>query len=454
MNRMFAGAALALALFSLISPVGAQSSERPIIVPRAEELLPQLRPVLQAALSQSPRLVGRADDLREARLRQDINSARLYPNIGGSLTWNPVQREERLDLDQARTTAKLYYNFSVTQPLWHWGALRADSHIGKIGYEIAKRNYRDAYRYLALDVRSAYLGLILSKMSVRNARFAEKLARDNYTRQEERLRANLITEGDMAVHQLRVDEAVLAVRQAESDLDFALRDFRQLTGLERFSADDVPETVPVLEAVPALATPRDNSGYLSSLDLEISALRIEQQKLSLRIARVALRPRFNAHVGVSRDEVSYSSDLFNRFQVDTAYAGFTLQWSIWDGFSSRANTRIAYDRLRRYERERGELLENVRTIADREASRVDFAWQAYQNAHTRYRFALGNVDFLRKEFESGTATQEQLDAAQAEANRAEFMQQLAFIQYLNAAAVYASTMNADPALDSLVLPNR
>lgn len=454
MNRIFAGVALVAASLFFQTPIGAQSGERPVRVPRAEELIPQLRPVLDAALAQSPRLVARADDLREARLRQDISSARLYPNAGGSLTWYAWQREERLDLDEARDTKKLAYNFSITQPLWHWGALRADSHIGKIGYEIAKRNYREAYRFLALDVRSAYLGLILSKMNVRHAAFNEKLARDNYARQEERLRANLITEGDMAVHQLRIDEAVLAVRQAEADLDFALRDFRRLTGLERFSIDDIPAAVPVLEKVPDLVTPRANSGYLSSIELEISALRLEQQKLSLRIAQTALRPRFNALVGISRDEVSYSSNLFNRYQVDTVYAGFTVQWSIWDGFAARANTRIARDRVRRAERERAEMLETLRNIADREASRVDFAWQNFQHANTRYYLALGNVDFLRKEFATGTGTQEQLDSAQAAANRAEFQQQLAFVQYLNAAAVYASTMNADPALDSLVLPNR
>jgi len=86
----------------------------------AENVLPQLEPVLTAAAQQSPSMLNRALDLEIAENNRIQARAGLLPSLGGYANYLQ-SRDTRADLAGRLEVTKIAYNFSINQPILYWG---------------------------------------------------------------------------------------------------------------------------------------------------------------------------------------------------------------------------------------------------------------------------------------------------------------------------------------------
>ncbi len=436
--------ALAVGALAIVSASNRLSANT-VGVPLPEAGLPALENIVKTALAQSPRILARNLDVLQAEYQTLGSSARLYPQIGGSFQYN-YQDESRADIPDPQATEKIFYNFSVNQTVWHWGAVKAAARIGELGRQVAGHNLDGVRRALASEVREAYLGLIVQRMGVRNSNFGEKIANANLARQEVRFKAGEITMGSILEHRLRADEASLLARKSLSDFDFAIKAFRRLAGIPIFSAEDLPIGIPAPLQEPRSGAASEGS-YLKSEMLMANELQIEQEKLQGKINAKALWPKFNAVAGISQDELSYTLNLYQRYRTEIIFIGVQGQWSIFDGFAARGQRLQGLNRLRQLENTRADMLERLKSSADQQAAAVGFSWSAYKNAAFRHRFAREGLAFVSDSLARGQSSEDQVDAAQASAYQTELAAMDALARFFGASVRYASTMRADPLVD-------
>lgn len=429
--------------------VSMASSDAGVILP--EDVMPQLRLLIEQAMRQSPRMLEQNLNLAQSEADWYMARAASLPSLGGYATYQ-LQREKRADAvyengkltDVSTKTDKYYYNISASQAIWHWGALEASRKIARIDRELTAINYDEAYRALAAEVRASYLGLILSKMAVRNAGHSLRMAQENLARQQARYSANQITYGQIMQDQLQVDDASLNERRARADFDFALGAFRALAGDNQFAEADIPESITDVNQAPAVTSVVASSIVESSDRIRIAEKSVARAKLGLIGPRFNLYPKLSAVAGGSRDELSRDIDLYNKYQIDTWYVGAQISWSIFDGFSTKGQKLAAYTRLRRAEQQLVRLRESLPRSLERERLNVGFTWEAYENSKMRLRMAREQVDYILDLVKRGEASQDRVDAAKAAMNTQLYNTQAALAAHFGAAVQYLSSQGVDP----------
>jgi outer membrane protein TolC len=417
-------------------------------LPLPESEMPALEELVKSALSKSPRTMAHDFAVLIADYQEMINSASLYPQVGGSYQYQ-VRAEDQGFGDGYVAASRTFYNLNVSQALWHWGSVRAAARVGELGAMIAKHDLAGVRRSLALEVRDAYLALILQKMGVRNTRFADDLVKKTLEQQEVRFKAAEITSGEISIARLRKDESSLAVDRASSDLAFAIDAFRRLTGFDSFSEASIPNVIAPPPEEPAQTTPIESKGYLKSESLLINELQIEQAKLNYKIDRKLLWPKLNAIAGVAQDDNLYSTTQ-GTITTTVAFVGLHLQWSIFDGFSAKGRRLQSRTRLRQLQETRSDLIATLGTSANLQAAQVGFTWRAYEHARLRKQWAEGGVAHEKDNLTRGLSSEEQIANAQAVLNQAELVANDALAKFYSASARYASTMQADPLIDGKI----
>ena len=438
-SKLAAGAVAFVSTFQCIPATA-------VDVPLPETELPALRDLVGSALSRSPRAIARELEFMHAEHETLVSSSPLLPRVDGSYDYQ-IRQEELPGLAEQQTVQRTFYNLSISQPLWHWGSLRATSRVGRLGRDVAEQNLNATRRELALEVRDAYLALIVQKLAVRNARFNEKVFKDSLAIQETRFKTNEITQGFLEDFRLRANEVSLATEMAASNLEFAVRAFRHLTGVDGFSESDIPEAIPAPAVDARPEVPDGSTGYLKSEALLTKELEIQQGKLNYKINRNTLWPKLNAMAGVYQDDNLYSANRDQRLNNTAAYVGIHVQWSIFDGFASKGRRLQSRARIRQLEETRSDLLEALKDSADRQAAAVGFTWQTHRIAAVRHQYAVGGLAYEKDNLTRGLSSEEQIANAQAALNHAELVANDALAKFYSAAARYASSMRADPLID-------
>lgn len=441
-------------VFLAISMVGEAyvsmaSGDAGVVLP--EDVMPQLKPLIEQAMRQSPRMLEQNLSLAQSEADWYMARASSLPSVGGYAVYQ-LQQETRADAvrqngmltDVSSRTDKYYYNIMASQAVWHWGALEASRKIARIDRELATINYDEAYRALAAEVRASYLGLVLSRMAVRNAGHVLRMAQENLARQQVRYSANQITYGQIMQDQLQVDDASLNERRARADFDFVLGAFRALTGNDQFAEADIPDSITDVTRAPAVASVVASSLGESSVSIRAAEKTVARAKLGLIGPRFNLYPKLSALAGGTRDEINRDINQYNKYQVDTWYVGAQINWSVFDGFSTKGQKLAAYTRLRRAEQQLARLRESLPRTLERERLDVGFTWEAYQNAKMRLRMAREQVEYMLDLLARGEASQDRVDVARAAMNTQLYNTQSALAAHFGAAVQYLSSQGLDP----------
>src|SRR4051812_18126696 len=165
-----------LILFFLVpfSIVRAQSNEIAGTMP--EDYLPELKEILKTALQRNPEVMAREFErlVQEAKLTQ-ANASR-YPSFGGNFNYGITQTATAGNTDTQSRDSGFFYNFGLSQAVFHWGALKNQRESARINLLVSEKSFAVAYRELSALLRKLYLSLIVEKARLLQQRESFRLA--------------------------------------------------------------------------------------------------------------------------------------------------------------------------------------------------------------------------------------------------------------------------------------
>lgn len=447
-------------LASLLCATAAPVRERPpldsgIVLP--EQIFPALAQILQTAAQRSPQAIRASADILIAEEMEATTRARLLPNIGGSGTYSAAQ-ERRLNQADFASAEKLTYNFGLTQPLYHWGALKSGRKIGQISTQIAEKNHAEALRLLLLEVRQSYLRLVVEKVGLDRLRRVLALAEEDLNVVESRIEAGTLPRGELFSAQLRVEEAKLEMERSEEVFRFTKSSLERLAGIPPLADGEIPNLIPSVgvdkAGVDALLDHFiASNGVADDFRVEAMRMQVDQEKLNYRITDTALRPKINVVSGVTQDEVSYTGSPEDRARIQSFYAGINVSWTIFDGFSTRGLRRASLLRTRQLEADREARMREVVERAKNQARQVDFAQRQSAVGEARLSQLDGLVKFQEEEVQRGNMSRRDAETVALSRDEMSIRTMIFRVEYLGRLAEFLSSVGRDPTLER-ILPSR
>lgn len=379
-----------------------------------EKLLPQLDAILVAAVRQSPRMVSRAIDLEIAENDRIQAKAGLLPNVGGYANYFE-SRDTRADLSGRLNVTKIAYNFSINQPLYYWGERRNSAKVGEIQASIAKGQYQDGYRALAQTLRTEYLRLIVQKLALKRAIFYQQYTASQLQKDEARLAAKVISDFQIFPVRLAKEQAQIAMERTQFDFEMAKLSFARLSGQPVLADDSIPDAIPAAVYQPGVYD-RLLAGFLASKDLPtIEAVTMRKQlqtdELNYSNTKVRLRPKFNAVLGLSQDEQSFTINVAQKYRVNSIYGGISASWTIFDGFSASAAARNGLARLRQKQNDYKDLSERLSQQAQTQVKQINFSARSMAITDQAMISSEGNLKGKQDEFSRGVSSEDDVTMA-------------------------------------------
>ena len=444
MKAIFSKSVLSLAVVLGLFPVFSFAQNGPQL---PEDVFPALRPILEQAAQQSPQMVSRNLELLAADGDLKQAKAGLYPSLGGFYQYSQTT-DQREDIVDSLKTDKTYYNITLTQPLFQWGERVNNAKIGKIIRDIADENYSEAYRLLANQIRASYLSLIMSKIGINNATHGLKLAEEALASAEDRLQKKVISEGAIFQTRIAADQARLADETAAWNFELSKQDFSKLTGQPAPSDYAIPSEIPGLieskDKVDALLT-----RFLSQEKPETAAVRIARKQvlvneLTYKNQRTRQRPKLSFVAGISQDEQSYTSNIAQKYGLESKYVGLQVSWNIFDGFATRGAVASALARKRMAEHTYKELTETLAQDARKAAKAVDLAQRQLAISERLLNNAGNFLSYTKDELKRGQSSEAEINAAQAGYNATKSSTNSSRYIYLMRVSEFLSLIAEDP----------
>jgi len=427
----------------------AQSGDLPVL---PEQLFPDLKQIIADAVQQSPRMLALSLNQEIAEADRIQSRSGMLPSVGGSFTAS-LTRDDREGIEDTLSTEKIYYNFSVSQPLFHWGERRNNARIGEINKRIADRNYGEAYRLLVQEIRTTYLQLILVKGRVEEARFNLGQAEEVLRVTEERLSRRVISESEAFQPRIAVDQARLYADRTADSFEELKRRFAALTGRQAPADASIPNEIPPVDTATAQIDRLLASfvGRPEPLTVEALTLRdqIQSAELSYANQRTRLLPKFSLVAGISQDEQSYTIDPSLKYGLRSLYAGVSVSWTMFDGFATRAGKRSALARLRQAEFNLKRYTESINGDVQRNARQLTFSARQMAIQERLFDSNRNYLNFLKEQRSRGLSSDS--DVTQAEIRyRGGFLAALeARADYLLKSSEFVGLVTEDPNLANL-----
>ena len=446
-----------LAALALLSGVGrAQGEALPAALP--EDLLPELKQLLQTASTQSPAIVAKNIDVAQAEALRIQDRAGLFPTLSASGGYSNVESAIAGEAGSKSSNDGVFYGVYFSQPLFHWGALKHQHDIGKIGVQLAEKSYAEAYRTLTLTIRKQYLALIQSKMEVRNREFAARAAESFLGLQEAKLRDGRLSQGEIIHPRLALEEARIRAGRAQAEYESAKRLLARTVGVPDIDDSTVPSSIPRPTYAPqtlgAYFETLKNTSLENTFMGDYYRQSIEQAQMRYRIARVRLLPKFSLSASYNQSNYSQierlaTGDRVVQTELTSTVYGITGFWTLFDGLATRGAKLSALAAKRLAERSLDTYLESTSESIRLLEKQIGFSGRMMDLTDTRRQLAFAAVKKVSDDVRSGVSPQATLDKFTAEAYDSELASLSAQAEFLSHWSEYVSLLGVDPVLANI-----
>ncbi|HUR58270.1 MAG TPA: TolC family protein [Opitutaceae bacterium] len=419
-----------------------------------EHYFPALKVILDRALQQSPAMIEKGLELTVLEAKVDLMDAARWPRLGGVFDYSSNQSAISGNTDTRTRDNGLFYRVELNQALFHWGALKKDSARARIGVAIGERNYAEAYRLLAVGLRSSYLLLITKKAALHAARDRQRVREANLTLARDRFGRGVASEGEVTSYQLNAEENALEVQRLEIEFVSLLRTLARLAGMPNLKDEDVPVDMPEVDYSPtqtaALLARLLRDGAKSSFEVQVFELQVKEADLRYQIARVRQLPKFNASAGHYVENTTNATAVsVEQRGVERQSVGVRAEWSIFDGFATRGAKKEAMAEKRLFERRLASAVERVLEEAQKLERQLAVEAQAVKLTDRRRMLAGAAHKLLSDEVKLGNRPASDLDEATANIYFANATSAGARATLLAKWSEFVSLAGADPALQNV-----
>jgi outer membrane protein TolC len=322
-----------------------------------EDVLPELKMILDSALRRSPQLVAADFDrtVQEARI-YGADSARL-PSLRGNSEYASNQTAVTGSNSSQSRASGFFYRFEAGQAVFHWGALRNQSLAARLNLLASRKSYAIAARELGVVIRKAYLALVVERARLQQGRQALAVLRADLAVLNEKKQSGAVSAAVFEGERLRAREVTAELERGEAEFAANRRRLARLAGLP---GGDLPEEK-VAAAIPrpdfseyrvtAMAAAVLRDGAKSTLEYEVYDLKVREASLRYAIERTRQLPKLNLGAGYSLEN---STDVVGSTVNQQAFRrqniNLNVQWNIFDGFATRGAVREALAAKRLHER--------------------------------------------------------------------------------------------------------
>ncbi|MDX2186821.1 MAG: TolC family protein [Opitutaceae bacterium] len=451
MLRITFGLGVAEAFLIIVSstPVSAESPSA--LLP--DEYLPELRTLLTQAVNQSPPTLRASLEVARARAQELVDSSAMWPTLSADIRWAAVESSIAGTSTQKNRNAGLFYTLSLYQPVFHWGALKAQSDIGKIETDIAEKRFEDTYRTLALTIRSQYLDLIQRKKGWNYSKFTLQQTEARFQALQQRRDAGAISAAELNEPRLKLAEARIAADRMEESFVQGCRTLAALCGVQTISADQVPDEFPkpeiTEEQLQALYRLADSFDPGRTPQGAIYEMTMKQNRLSYRIARSRTLPKVGLSASASQQNSTTAfGGGITQSDVTQQMVGVAANWTIFDGFAARGQKLALLQQRRQLNNTISEYDRAQREKIDALRKQIGFAVRSLEISETRLNISNNSVAVVAAEVKSGHSSPDGLETVQSTARTTELTTLTYRTDFFAKVAEYLSTLGVDPALSA------
>ena len=396
---------------------------------------------LKIALERNPALKVSQDKVEAAQGKLEQAKSASRPQLGVTGTWTqqgPVttftiptpEGPQTITLGQARTrTASL----NLTQPLDLAGQIRAAKRMARLGLSSAVHDAERTANTLALDVYSAFYGVLRARDAVKVAQDAVEAAKEHLRLAEVSFRAGTAPQFDVIRASVQVENLRQNLVQAQNAERLALANLANVLGLDPTAAVDVAAKEP---------TPDQDARSIPSYE---DALRLAYEgRPEIKLAQESVRISEHA-VQAAKAQNRPDVALVGAYAYTPDATGFVAVKESW---RITANVTIPLDTSGVVRAKVEEALANLKAAQDTLTQAqlgvsldVRAALIDLQNALERRRTAAANVTqaqealrLARVRFEAGVATGVEVTDAEVALTQARTNQVNADYDYLVALA--------------------
>jgi len=454
LNSRFLRCGLVLILLGLCAVEVPLRAAEKLPTPLPEELMPELDGILKVALAQSPQMVMRSIDLIQNEANLGTARSSLLPNASLGASYSVNGAAVASNTDSTSRASGIYYSASISQPLFRWGTLKAQLDAAKIQLLISQKNYAEAYRILALSIRSHYLSLVVKKLTLRNLKYSHRLTTNALALEEDKLRNGRISQSEIVNLRLQMEEVSLQVERATEDLAHTKRLLLRQAGLQSLSDDQIPEGIPALafESTAATAMLQRFLGveWEEHPIVQLNRGWVRVAELNYKQAKYRLYPMFGLGASISQsNSTSASGGFVSQASVLSQYVGVNMSWSIFDGFATRAAKISAKANQRTYERQLQTATDQLMDQATNLERQVGFAYRAMRLAQTRAELSESAVRMLQEDANNGIASRTMVEVATGSYYQSQLTVLNQRVEFLTRWSEFVSTLGRDPVLQQL-----
>jgi outer membrane protein TolC len=432
----------------------ARGETQPLPTPVPEELFPELKTILQQALTQSPQVLLKSLEISQNEATYLIARSSMLPSLSFGASYGVNGAAIASNTDSSSTSSGLYYSASIGQPVFRWGTLKAQTEMAKIQVSISQKNYADAYARLAQTLRAQYLGLIIKKLALRNAKAAYDQVASALAVEEDKLRNGRVSESSVFNLRLQAEEMGIQAERAAEELAQGKRAFLRLAGQKELPDDRIPEEIPAVNFDQAATNTMLHQflagGAEDNLSVRMTRDWLKYYDLNYKVAKFRLYPMFSLGASIAQsNSTSTNGSTVSQASVLTQSAAISMSWSVFDGFATKGAKLSARTSQRYYERTLQVQTEQMMEQATQQEKQIGFAYRAMNLAKTRAGMSEAALRMTREDAQRGLASQAAVEAAV----NVNYQSQLNLLNlradFLSRWADFAATVGRDPVLQFL-----
>jgi len=302
--------------------VWAQSLQEPLTLEQS----------IKIALEKNLRLHSAMEGITGSRFRQKQAATNFLPQWTGEYSYSRndpavTVGAVQVALPTQRLASKDLFNFNtvINQPIFAGGSILSNYRLEKYGVEISKGDVETVKRDIVLQVRVGYFNILTAEKLVDVAKQAVKQFEAQLEVSKAFFEVGIIPKNDLLQAEVRLANTRQALVKIENDLALAKSQFNILL---RRDINEPLSVVDILEYKPSVLRLDDSldEALRHRPELKNAALRVEQAKESVKIARSGFLPTISlsGYYGRFSDEVSLYGDLNSERWTFEGVATFNL----------------------------------------------------------------------------------------------------------------------------------
>lgn len=254
------------------------------------------------------------------------------------------------------------YDFLISKPLYHWGALEADHQFGILQVQRTHSNRQVAFLGLYQSLVSQFIDYLILRQREKHSDASLTFQKEQLEVFRDQEQRGELPREQLIHEELKLNQAALDQQSLQNSINRAETYFRTEAGLD----DHVPlSTQGILPAVAGDLTLVEDrvAGFFSQVEklsvrFQERQLRLDQETRKLQKYEVDNRPKFNGVFRVRRD-IETVGGIRRRSEIEEVFAGLEFSWSIFDGGAARGQVLDSIQTKRQLERELAILKETI-----------------------------------------------------------------------------------------------